>query len=395
MKIKTDNEKIEEILERGVERVIKKEELEKRLKSGKKLRVKHGIDPTTKDLHLGYSVVYLKLKKLQELGHQIIFLIGDFTGRFGDPTQKLESRNLRTKKEVRDLAKNYLRQVGRILDLKKTEVRYNSEWYDKMSAEELLRLMSNFTAMRMLERDMFQKRIRKGLEIQLQEPVYPVLQGYDSLMLKSDLTVCGIDQIFNEIRGREIQEKFAQEPQGIIATKILIGTDGKQKMSQSLGNYIGIEEKPEQQFGKIMSIPDDLILDYFELVTQVPLAEIKKIKKDETNPRDLKIRLAKEIVSIYHDKNKALSAEKEFERVFKEKKTPTKISEIKVKEKKLSVLDLLVKTKMASSKSEAKRLVIQKGVKINSKVENDWQKIIEIKKGIIIQIGKRKFAKLT
>lgn len=395
MKIKTDNKKIEEILEKGVKRVIKKEELEKRLKSGKKLRVKHGIDPTTKDLHLGYSVVYLKLKKLQELGHQIVFLIGDFTGRFGDPTQKLEARNLRTKKEVKDLAKNYLRQVGRILDLKKTEVRYNSEWYDKMSAEELLRLMSNFTAMRMLERDMFQKRIKKGLEIQLQEPVYPVLQGYDSLMLKSDLTVCGIDQIFNEIRGREIQKKFDQKPQGIIATKILIGTDGKQKMSQSLGNYIGIEEKPEQQFGKIMSIPDNLILDYFELVTQVPLAEIKKFKKDETNPRDLKTRLAKEIVSIYHNKKDALSAEKEFERVFKEKKTPTKIPGIKVKEKKLSVLDLLVRTKMASSKSEAKRLISQKGVKIDNKVQTVWQKTIEAKKGMLIQVGKRKFVKLA
>ena len=256
MKIKT--QKIEEVLTRGVEKVIKKEDLLKRLKSGKKLRVKHGIDPTTKDLHLGHSVVYLKLKELQDLGHKIVFLIGDFTGRFGDPSEKLKTRTLRSKKEVRDLAKNYLRQVGKILDFKKIEIRYNGEWYDKMKADELLILMSNFTHARMIERDMFQKRIEKGLDIGFHEPVYPLLQAYDSVMLKSDLTVCGIDQLFNELKARELQEKFGQKGQDIIATKILIGLDGKKKMSQSLGNYVGVEEKPTEQFGKIMSIPDFL-----------------------------------------------------------------------------------------------------------------------------------------
>lgn len=390
MKINTDSKKIEEVLTRGVERVIKKNELAERLKSGRVLRIKHGVDPTTRDLHLGHSVVYLKLKELQEMGHKVVFLIGDFTGRFGDPAERLKTRKLRTKKEVRSLAENYLRQVGRILDLKKTEIRYNSEWYDKMSAEEILRLMSNFTAMRMLERDMFQERIKKGLEIGFHEPVYPVLQGYDSVILKSDLTVCGTDQIFNEIKGRELQKKNGQPPQSIIAAKILIGLDGKEKMSQSLGNYVGIEEKAEEQYGKIMSIPDQLITDYFELATRVPLVEIKK-----GSPRGLKARLAREIVSTYHGNKAALSAEKEFVRVFKEKKLPTGIPQIKIKEKKLHLLDLLVKTKLASSKSEAKRLIMQKGVKIGGKIQQDWQEEVEIKKGTVIQVGKKRVVRLT
>lgn len=388
MKIKHKN--IKEVLSRGVEKVIKKEDLLKKLKSGKKLRVKHGIDPTTKDLHLGHSVVYLKLKELQETGHKIVFLIGDFTGRFGDPTKKMGARNLRSKKEVRNLAKNYLQQIGRILDLKKTEIRHNSEWYDRMSAQELLQLMSNFTSARMLERDMFQERIKKGLEIQFHEPVYPALQAYDSVMLKSDLTVCGIDQLFNEIKGRELQEKLGQSGQDIIATKILVGLDGKEKMSQSLGNYIAIEEKAEEQYGKIMSIPDSLILDYFELATRASLIEIKKIK----NPRDLKARLAREIVTMYHSKKAALAAEKEFNKIFKEKGLPTKIPEIKIKKKKINILDLLIKTKLVFSKAEAKRLILQKGVKIDKKIQQDWKAVIQIKKGLIVQVGKRRFVKL-
>ncbi len=393
MKIKHKN--IEEVLNRGVEKIIKKKDLLKKLKSGKKLRVKHGIDPTTKDLHLGHSVVYLKLKELQGLGHKIVFLIGDFTGRFGDPTEKLKTRTLRPKKEVRNLAKNYLRQAGKILDFKKIEIRYNSEWYDKMSAQELLQLMSHFTSARMLERDMFQERIKKGLEIQFHEPVYPVLQAYDSVMLKSDLTVCGIDQIFNELKARELQEKLGQPGQDIIATKILVGLDGKEKMSQSLGNYIGIEEKAQEQYGKIMSIPDSLIFNYFELLTNISLPKLKELKQSKINPRDLKARLAREIVTMYHSEKEAEKAEKEFNKVFKEKGLPTKIPEIRIKEKELDILDLLVKTKLVSSKSEAKRLIEQKGVKINSKVQKNWKAIIEIKKGLIIQKGKRKFVKIT
>ncbi len=398
MEIKTDLKIIKRILERGVEKVIKKEDLSRKLKKGKQLRIKHGVDPTTKDLHLGYSVIYLKLKDFQDLGHKIVFLVGDFTGRFGDPTEKLEARNLRSKKEVRGLAKNYLRQVGKILDLKKTEIRYNSEWYDKMSAEDLLKLMSYFTTDRMMERDIFRERKKRKQETRFHEPVYPALQAYDSVKLEADLTVCGIDQIFNEIKGREIQEKMGQKPQDIVATELLIGTDGKRKMSQSLGNYIGIEEKPENQYGKIMSIPDNLIISYFKLLTRISLNKIekyeKKLSKKQVNPRELKSELAKEIVTFYYGEKKAEKVEKEFNRVFKEKKAPEDIPEFEIKEKKLSVLDLLVKVNLASSKSEAKRLVNQGGVTIDRELLNDWKKEIDIKKGMLIKVGKRNFIKI-
>ncbi len=252
--------KIKEVLTRGVEEVIVRESLEKKLKSGKVLRIKHGVDPTTSDLHIGHAVSYEKLRLLQEMGHKIVFLIGDFTARFGDPTEKLEARTLRKKEEIKDLSQNYIKQISVFLDIKKTEIRRNSQWYDKMSAGELLRLMSHFSTQRMLERDMFEERKKKGLEIVLHEPVYPVLQGYDSVMLKSDLTVNGTDGIFNELQGRKLQKDFGQAPQDIIATSILVGTDGKQKMSQSLGNFIGITEKPNEQYGKVMSIPDHIFL---------------------------------------------------------------------------------------------------------------------------------------
>lgn len=387
-KVITDKKRIDEVLTRGVEEVIVRKDLEKKLGSEKRLRVKHGVDPTTRDLHIGYAVVYEKLRLLQEMGHQIVFLIGDFTARFGDPTEQLESRILRTKKETREMAKNYLKQAGKILDLKKTEIRYNGEWYDKMSAEEILCLMSHFTVMRMLERDMFQERIKKSKEIGLHEPVYPVLQAYDSVMLKSDLTVIGTDQIFNELQARKIQEDFKQKPQDLIAMKMLIGTDGKQKMSQSLGNYIGITESPEQQYGKVMSISDDLIPHYFELATRVPLKMIEK------NPRDAKARLAREIVTIYHGETAALDAEKEFNRIFKERRLPSKLKGYRLQTEELNALELLTRTKLASSKSEAKRLIEQKAVKINGQIIEDWKKKIIVEKGMVLRVGRRRFAKV-
>jgi len=330
------------------------------------------------------------------MGHQIVFLIGDFTGRFGYPSDKLTARKMRPKKEVKALAKNYIKQVGKILDLNKTEIRYNSEWYDKMSAEELLKLMSTFTVAGMLERDMFQKRIKENKEIRFHEPVYPLLQGYDSVMLKADLTVCGTDQLFNELKGRDLQVEFGQEPQSIITTELLIGTDGKEKMSQSLGNYIGIAEKAKDQYGKIMSIPDNLIIDYFKGVTEVPLDKIKEYEKqlEKTNPKEIKEILAKEVVSFFHGEKKAENSAEEFKKVFKNKQVPTDIKEVKIKEKTLPLLDLLNKTKLVSSKSEAKRLVQQGAVKINNRVFPDWKKEIEIKDNIIIQVGKRRFIKI-
>lgn len=395
----TNPVKIKEVLTRGVEEVIVRESLEKKFKSGKVLRVKHGVDPTTADLHIGQAVIYWRLRTLQEMGHKIIFLIGDFTGCFGDPTKELEIRRLRPKKEVEKLAKNYLKQIAKILNPKLTEVRYNSEWHNKMSSRELLRLMSHFSHQRMLERDMFQERIKKEKVIGLHEPVYPVLQAYDSVILKSDLTVIGTDQLFNELQARKLQEDFGQKPQDIITMKLLVGTDGKRKMSQSLDNFIGINEPPQEQYGKVMSIPDHLIIPWFELTTRVPLDEIEKIKKElkekKSNPRDAKARLAREIVTIYHGAKEALKAEREFERVFKGKEKPSRIKNYELRIKSCNILDLLVKLRMVFSKAEARRLVQQKGVKINDKIVEDWKKVIKVKDGMIVQVGKRRFIKIT
>ena len=267
----------------------------------------------------------------------------------------------------------------------------------KISAEELLGLASHFTQARMLERDMFQERIKQKQGIGLHEPIYPVLQAYDSVMLKSDLTVCSTDQIFNEMRARDLQQDFGQPPQDILATKLLIGLDGKRKMSQSLGNYIGLTEPPEEQYGKIMSIPDNLIFHYFELAARLPQEKIKEIKKAidsrEMNPRDAKASLAREIVSLYHGKTASQKAEEEFNQVFKERQLPSKMPVIKLSVSKMNVLDLLVKAKLAPFKSEAKRLIEQGGVKIDKEIIKDWKTEIQIKKGMVVQVGRRKFVR--
>ncbi|EKD49393.1 MAG: hypothetical protein ACD_63C00158G0001, partial [uncultured bacterium] len=321
-----NSRKIEDLLTRSVEEIIVEKDLRKKLESGEKLRIKHGVDPTGRDLHIGHAVIYNKLKEFQDMGHTVIFLIGGFTARFGDPTDKHKGRKLRTKEDVEQKAENYINQVSKILDIKKTEVRYNSEWYDKMSAEELLRIMSHFTVARMLERDMFVKRREEGLDIGLHEPVYPILQAYDSVMLKSDLTVIGTDQKFNELQARALQRDFKQVPQDVMTMKILVGTDGKKKMSKSQENYIGITEPAIEKFGKIMSIPDSVIVDYFELATKISSVEISEIKKSldgGENPRDAKLRLAREMVRLYHGEKVSKEAEDEFIKIFKNKETPS------------------------------------------------------------------------
>lgn len=377
---------IEQLLTRGVKKIIELESLERKLKSGKSLRIKHGVDPTTPDLHLGYAVVYRKLKEFQNLGHKVIFLIGDFTGRFGDPTEKKEGpRLMRAKKEVEKLAKNYIEQAGKILDIEKTEIRYNSEWYDKMSAEDLLRLMSKFTTARMMQRDMFQERIKKGLEIGLHEPVYPVLQGYDSVMLESDVTVIGSDQEFNELQGRRAQEMFGQKPQDIVITPLLVGTDGENKMSQSLGNYIGITESADSQYGKIMSISDKLLPEYFELLTGIDFNE-------KENPRDAKMKLAYEIVKTYHSEKEAEGAQENFIKLFQKKEIPDNIQEIKVGAK-TELADILIENKIVSSKSEFRRLIKEGAIDIGGETISDTH--YKIEKSSTIKIGKKKFVKIV
>lgn len=397
-KINTDQKKIDELLSRGVEEIIVKKELEEKLKSGQSLNIKLGIDPSRPDLHLGHSVVLKKLKEFQNLGHHIILIIGDFTGMIGDPSGKSKTRPALSKEEVLKNAKTYFDQAGKILDLKKTEVRYNSTWFAAMGWEDILKLTAKFTIARIIERDEFSKRLKSGVDITISEIMYPIMQAYDSVEIKADVELGGTDQKFNMLAGRELQKKMNMPPQNVLTVPLLVGLDGAQKMSKSLDNYIGVAENPNSMFGKIMSIPDSLILNYFTLLTDLTGKELEKIKSDmasqKVNPRDLKVRLAKEIITFYHSKKDAESAEKEFIRIFRDKALPSEIPEIKISEKSLPILDLLVKAKLASSKSEAKRLVEGKAVEIDSKTITDWKTTIEIKNGMVIKAGKRRFAKI-
>ncbi|OGB73739.1 tyrosine--tRNA ligase [candidate division Kazan bacterium RIFCSPHIGHO2_01_FULL_44_14] len=395
--MKPSQSQLKELLTRRVDKIIGEKELRAKLGSGRKLRIKHGVDPTTPDLHLGYSVVYHKLREFQELGHTVAYVIGDFTARFGDPTGKEKTRTLRDAREVKKMSEHYIRQALTILDPKKTEIRYNGEWLDKMSAEDLIRLMGHFTYAQMIERDMFQKRMKAGLEIGFHEPIYPMLQGYDSVAIESDATVIGTDQIFNEMRGRDLQVDFGQAPQAIIAVPLLVGLDGKQKMSQSLGNDIGITEDANSQYGKIMSLPDSCIATYFEMATNISANELSAIKKllksTKTNPRDIKMRLAFAIASMYHGEMLAKKAEENFVRVFRTKGEPDEMESYNLK-KARGLADLLVESNLASSKSDAKRLIEQRGVKVDHQVISDANFEVIPKKGTIIQVGKRKFLQL-
>lgn len=397
MKADINPKKIKEILTRGVEEVIERKNLEKRLYSGEKLRIKHGIDPTGPKIHIGRAVQLWKLKDFQELGHRIVLIIGDFTARIGDASDKQAMRKILSEKEVRANMKNYIKQIGRILDINKVEMRYNSEWLDNLAVKELINLETRFTVQQLVQRRNFKERWDNGKPIGLHELNYPLLQGFDSLAVRADVELGGFDQLFNLKTGREVQKIFGQQSQDIITLKMLFGLDGR-KMSTSWGNVINIMDDPNDQFGKIMSIKDDLIADYFELCTRAPLEDIKKIKisleQKKINPRDLKIELAREIVSIYHGKKESIAAEKEFNRVFKEKKPPEVMPEIKIKESVLNILDLLERTELAPSRAEAKRLVLQKGVKIDGDVQDNWQKEVGIVKDMIIQVGKRKFIRI-
>lgn len=389
MRINTNAQKIKEVLSRATEEIVDRKDLEKELFSGKKLRIKFGVDPTGSKVHVGRAIPLWKLKEFQELGHQIVLIIGDFTAQIGDASDKQTMRKSLSEQEVKENLKNYTQQIGKILDINKVELRHNSEWLGKLSAKDLLNLAMKFTVQQMVQRRNFKERWEQNSPIGLHEIDYPLLQGFDSVAVKADVEIGGFDQLFNLKTGREIQKMFGQKPQNIIALKMLPGLDGR-KMSTSWGNVINIIDNPQEQFGKIMSIKDDLILTYFELCTKIPVQEIKKAK-----PRDAKIRLAREVVKMYYGEKAALMAEQEFSRVFKEKKLPTKIPEMQIKERCLDVLDLLKETKITSSRAEAKRLILQSGVKIDGKIQKDWQAKIKIKKGLIIQAGKRRFFKIV
>jgi tyrosyl-tRNA synthetase len=395
--MKIDQEKIKEILIRGVERIVDSEHLKNRLLSGEKLRIKFGIDPTASEIHLGNAVVMRKLGDLQDLGHQVIFLIGDYTAKIGDPSGRNSTRPILSDKEIAANMATYKKQAAKILDLKKIEIRHNSEWLGKMKTSDIFSLMQMTSLNRILEREDFSQRLKNQSSVSLSELLYPLFQGYDSVALKSDVELGGQDQLLNMLMGRELQGKFKQAPQDVMTFSLLEGLDGVKKMSKSYGNYVGITFAPNDMFGKVMSIPDNLILKYFTLCTDLSLANINKLEeklKAGENPRNLKAQLAKEIVKIYHGEKRAEQAEQEFDKIFKEKEMPSEMQTYNMEHGTYNITELLVKTKIAPSKSEAQRLIEQGAVRINNQVEKDWRKEIKIESGMIVHVGKRKFIRL-
>lgn len=391
------------IIKRGVEEIISEEELKIKLKKKKSLIVKYGADPSRPDLHLGHTISLRRLKVLQDLGHKIVFIIGDFTAMIGDPSGVSQTRPQLSRKEVDLNAKTYAKQVFNILDAQKTKVVYNSSWLKKMTLEDVIKLSSLHTVARMLERDDFNLRFREEKTIGIHEFLYPLIQGYDSVAISSDLELGGTDQKFNFLLARSLQKEYNQEPQVVITFPMLEGIDGKQKMSKSLGNYIGISEPPEEMYGKIMSIPDTLIIRYFELLSNLAPQEVLSLKVDwqegKVHPRDLKKRLAKELVSMYHSKKAAALAEDEFENVFQKGELPKdipvfSIGKDKLKEGRVWICRLLVLANLANSHSEARRLIIQGGVEINKVRISDIDKEVSLDKEIVLKVGKRRFAKV-
>ncbi len=388
---------IKDLLERNVEQIIEKKSLLKKLSSGKKLRIKHGIDPTGPKIHIGRAIQLWKLKQFQDLGHKIVLIVGNFTAQIGDASDKNSMRKPLSEGEIKENMKNYKKQIGKILDIDKIELRYNAEWLEKLSAKELIKISMSFTAQQLIQRRNFKERWENNKPIGFHELNYPLLQGYDSVAVKADLEIGGTDQLFNLMAGRQIQEIYNQRPQDIMTLKMLNGLDGR-KMSTSWGNIITILDPPEEMYGKIMSMKDYLIPEYFELCTFIPMKEVEEIKnilkRGKINPRDLKKKLAKEIVTMYHGSKNAEMAEKEFEKVFKEKKLPSNIPLFKIKKSKIPVLDLLIKLNLVSSKSHGRRLIEQGGIKIDGKKVENWQEIILPQKGMVVQAGKKNFAKI-
>ena len=388
------------LIKRGIDELISEEELLAKLKSKKQLVVKAGFDPTAPDLHLGHTVLINKLRHFQQLGHQVIFLIGDFTGMIGDPSGKNKTRPALDESEIKENAKSYEKQVFKILDPKLTHVRFNSEWSNKLGAEGIIKLASQYNLARMLERDDFSKRYKSNQTIALHEFLYPLIQANDSIALKADIELGGTDQKFNLLVGRELQRAFGQEPQVVITVPILEGLDGKNKMSKSLDNYVGIDEAPNEMFGKIMSISDELMWRWFDLLSFKTTDEIAELKADQTNgrnPRDIKIELAKELISRFHDEESADLAETNFINQFQKKNIPDDLEEVSLvlSENSIPLVNLLKDVEMTSSTSEAIRMIKQGAVRIDEKKITDTKYKISSGTSAVYQVGKRKFKKIT
>jgi tyrosyl-tRNA synthetase len=393
-----------DLIKRGAIEIIPEEELvhklEKSLKENIPLNIKLGCDPTRPDLHLGHSVVLRKLAQFQQLGHQAILIIGDFTGMIGDPSGRNSSRPPLSFQEAQENGKTYFEQASKILDRAGTKIVYNSEWLSKMTFEDVIKLSSKYTVARMLERDDFTKRYKGGIPISLHEILYPLAQAMDSVAIKSDVELGGTDQKFNLLVGRDIQREFGVLPQVILTMPLLIGTDGTEKMSKSLDNYIGISDSPKDIFGKTLSIPDELIYPYFVLTTDESNNNLRIIENDlsnpSVNPRNIKRSLAKKLVEMYYSLETAKEAEEEFDNIFVKKGLPEEIEEYKIKVnlKEIEILDLIVNVGFAPSKGEARRLVMQGGVTIDGVKISDVKEIIQLKDNKILKVGKRKFIKL-
>lgn len=403
-----DWEKQLEVIKRGVVEIVPEteliEKLKKSLQENRPLKVKLGLDPTAPDIHLGHTVVLQKLRQFQEMGHQVIIILGDFTARIGDPTGKSETRKQLTEEQVLANAQTYREQIFKILDPNKTQMRFNSEWLAPLNFAQIIELASKYTVARMLERDDFAKRYREGIAISVHEFFYPLMQGYDSVALEADIELGGTDQKFNLLMGRTLQKEWGQEPQIAITMPILEGLDGVNKMSKSLGNYIGITDSPREIYGKTMSIADNLMVRYFELVTPVCLADVRAIERGladgSLHPRDVKMRLARELVTAYYGPEAALAAEEEFKNIFQKGELPNEIPDAlisagELENGEIAPAKLLQLAGLVTGTSEARRLITQGAVKLNEEKVADVNAKVAVSTGMIIRAGKRKFARIV
>jgi len=387
---------LEWILTRGVAEIIVKEELLQKLRSGKPLRLKQGFDPSKPDLHIGHAVGLRKLRQLQDLGHQVVLIVGDWTAQIGDPSGRDESRTMLTPEEVRANAKTYMDQFFKIVDRNRTEVRWQSEWFGKFTLADVFNLTSRFTLAQMMAHETFRKRWESGSPLTLMELMYPLLQAYDSIAIQADVEFGGTDQKFNILAGRELQAMLGQRPQDVFLVPLLPGTDGR-KMSKTFGNTVDLSMPPDQMYGKLMSISDDMLMDYLTLVTDIPDEELAQIATDlragTVNPRDVKMRLAREVVGYIHSPEAAARAEEEFVRVFQRRELPTDMPEFTVPPAGLNIVDLMVQAGTAATKSEARRLIQQGGVRLDDTTVDSIDLIVE-PKDAVLQVGKRRFVRL-
>ena len=381
-----------EIIKRKAVEIFSEEELDKKINSGKKLTIKLGADPSRPDLHIGHSVVLRVLKQFQDMGHEIVFVVGDFTGMIGDPSGKSKTRPALTFEETRKSAKTYLEQASKILDKDKTKILFNSEWLSKMDFEDVIKLTSKYTVARIMERDDFKNRFENNLPLSMQELLYPLMQGYDSVHLKADIEIGGTDQTFNLLVGRELQKDYGEESQVVMTFPLLVGLDGKEKMSKSLNNYIGLNDVPFIKLEKSMKIPDNVLRQYFELATDLSTEEINKIMSGDI--REAHFRFAKELLKMYDDVNE-FEKLKERYLIIAKGKMPNDIPKVRIQEDEINICELLIKIGFAKSKSEAKRMIQGNGIKIDGVTVTDINKIINNKKDLVVQFGKNKFKKVV